>query len=220
MKKKYKIVIADDEMIICMDLKEILEEAGHEVIGMAADGAEALKLVKEKKPDVAILDIQMPEIDGLQVAKLIAHDHIAPVVLLTAFGEEETIEKAKKSDVFGYVVKPAEERTLLPAIEIAVSQFQTKNEIVNKVKNMERELAARKVIERAKGLLMTNYGLTEEIAYKKMQQISMKRGKPIEIIAEKIVKEILLKQNNTCYKSEKYLNMAIDKILFVKILCY
>ncbi len=197
MKKKYKIVIADDEMIICMDLKEILEEAGHEVIGMAADGVEALKLVKEKKPDVAILDIQMPEIDGLQVAKLIAHDHIAPVVLLTAFGEEETIEKAKKSDVFGYVVKPAEERTLLPAIEIAVSQFQTKNEIVNKVKNMERELAARKVIERAKGLLMTNYGLTEEIAYKKMQQISMKRGKPIEIIAEKIVKEILLKQNNT-----------------------
>ncbi len=197
MKKKYKIVIADDEMIICMDLKEILEEAGHEVIGMAADGAEALKLVKEKKPDVAILDIQMPEIDGLQVAKLIAHDHIAPVVLLTAFGEEETIEKAKKSDVFGYVVKPAEERTLLPAIEIAVSQFQTKNEIVNKVKNMERELAARKVIERAKGLLMTNYGLTEEIAYKKMQQISMKRGKPIEIIAEKIVKEILLKQSNT-----------------------
>lgn len=196
MKKKYKIVIADDEMIICMDLKEILEEAGHEVIGMAADGVEALKLVKEKKPDVAILDIQMPEIDGLQVAKLIAHDHIAPVVLLTAFGEEETIEKAKKSDVFGYVVKPAEERTLLPAIEIAVSQFQTKNEIVNKVKNMERELAARKVIERAKGLLMTNYGLTEEIAYKKMQQISMKRGKPIEIIAEKIVKEILLKQNN------------------------
>ncbi len=197
MKKKYKIVIADDEMIICMDLKEILEEAGHEVIGMAADGAEALKLVKEKKPDVAILDIQMPEIDGLQVAKLIAHDHIAPVVLLTAFGEEETIEKAKKSDVFGYVVKPAEERTLLPAIEIAVSQFQTKNEIVNKVKNMERELAARKVIERAKGLLITNYGLTEEIAYKKMQQISMKRGKPIEIIAEKIVKEILLKRNNT-----------------------
>ncbi|KXB89089.1 response regulator receiver domain protein [Veillonellaceae bacterium DNF00626] len=197
MKKKYKIVIADDEMIICMDLKEILEEAGHEVIGMAADGVEALKLVKEKKPDVAILDIQMPEIDGLQVAKLIAHDHIAPVVLLTAFGEEETIEKAKKSDVFGYVVKPAEERTLLPAIEIAVSQFQTKNEIVNKVKNMERELAARKVIERAKGLLMINYGLTEEIAYKKMQQISMKRGKPIEIIAEKIVKEILLKQNNT-----------------------
>lgn len=197
MKKKYKIVIADDEMIICMDLKEILEEAGHEVIGMAADGAEALKLVKEKKPDVAILDIQMPEIDGLQVAKLIAHDHIAPVVLLTAFGEEETIEKAKKSDVFGYVVKPAEERTLLPAIEIAVSQFQTKNEIVNKVKNMERELAARKVIERAKGLLMTNYGLTEEIAYKKMQQISMKRGKSIEIIAEKIVKEILLKRNNT-----------------------
>ena len=197
MKKKYKIVIADDEMIICMDLKEILEEAGHEVIGMAADGAEALKLVKEKKPDVAILDIQMPEIDGLQVAKLIAHDHIAPVVLLTAFGEEETIEKAKKSDVFGYVVKPAEERTLLPAIEIAVSQFQTKNEIVNKVKNMERELAARKVIERAKGLLMTNYGLTEEVAYKKMQQISMKRGKPIEIIAEKIVKEILLKRNNT-----------------------
>lgn len=196
MKEKYRIVIADDETIICMDLKEILEEAGHEVVGMASDGVEALGMVKEKRPDLVILDVQMPELDGIQVAKLIAHDNIAPVVLLTAFGEEDVVEKAKKSEVFGYVVKPAEERTLLPAIQIAVSQFRAKNQMVNRVKNMERELAARKLIDRAKGLLMSYYNLSEEEAYKKMQQTSMKRGEPLEIIAEKVIKEIVLRKKS------------------------
>ena len=101
MGEHYRIVIADDEAILCMDLKEILEEAGHQVVGVAGDGLLALELVKQKKPDLAILDVKMPKLDGLQAAKMIAHENIAPVVLLTAFGDAEIIEKAKKSNVFG-----------------------------------------------------------------------------------------------------------------------
>ena len=99
MSETYRIVIADDEAIICMDLKEILEEAGHEVVGICADGVHALELVKEEKPDLVILDVQMPKLDGLQAAKLIAHDDLAPVVLLTAYGDAETVEKADRKSV-------------------------------------------------------------------------------------------------------------------------
>lgn len=134
MSEKYRIVIADDEALICMDLREMLEEAGHEVVGIGSDGVEALNLVKEKKPDLAILDVKMPRLDGIQAARMIAHDNLAPVVLLTAFGDEDMIEKAKKSMVFGYVMKPVEEKTLFPAIQIAVSQYRQKKDMVDRVK--------------------------------------------------------------------------------------
>lgn len=195
MAEKYRIVIADDEALICMDLREMLEEAGHEVVGVGSDGVEALDLVKEKKPDLVILDVKMPRLDGLQAAKMIAHDNLAPVVLLTAFGDEDMIEKAKKSMVFGYVMKPVEERTLFPAIQIAVSQYQQKRDMVDRVKDMERELAARKIVDRAKGLLMDYYHITEQDAYRRMQQTSMKRGLPIAEVAQRVVKEIMARKN-------------------------
>ena len=195
MAEKYKIVIADDEALICMDLRETLEEAGHEVIGVGSDGVEALNLVKEKKPDLVILDVKMPRLDGIQAARMIAHDNLAPVVLLTAFGDEDMIEKAKKSMVFGYVMKPVEEKTLFPAIQIAVSQYRQKKDMVDRVKNMERELAARKIVDRAKGLLMDYYHITEEDAYRRMQQTSMKRGITIADVAQKVVKEIMARKN-------------------------
>ena len=195
MAEKYKIVIADDEALICMDLREMLEEAGHEVVGIGSDGVEALNLVKEKKPDLAILDVKMPRLDGIQAARMIAHDNLAPVVLLTAFGDEDMIEKAKKSMVFGYVMKPVEEKTLFPAIQIAVSQYRQKKDMVDRVKNMERELAARKIVDRAKGLLMDYYHITEEYAYRRMQQTSMKRGITIADVAQKVVKEIMARKN-------------------------
>ena len=195
MAEKYKIVIADDEALICMDLREMLEEAGHEVVGIGSDGVEALNLVKEKKPDLAILDAKMPRLDGIQAARMIAHDNLAPVVLVTAFGDEDTIEKAKKSMVFGYVMKPVEEKTLFPAIQIAVSQYRQKKDMVDRVKNMERELAARKIVDRAKGLLMDYYHITEEDAYRRMQQTSMKRGITIADVAQKVVKEIMARKN-------------------------
>ena len=195
MGEHYRIVIADDEAILCMDLKEILEEAGHQVVGVAGDGLLALKLVKQKKPDLAILDVKMPKLDGLQAAKMIAHENIAPVMLLTAFGDAEIIEKAKKSNVFGYVIKPVEEKTLFPAIQIAVSQFRNKKEIADRVKDMERELASRKIIDRAKSLLMDCYQLTEKEAHHKMQQISMKKGVSLSEVAQRMIKEIMKKQN-------------------------
>lgn len=195
MAEKYRIVIADDEALICMDLREMLEEAGHEVVGVGSDGVEALDLVKEKKPDLVILDVKMPRLDGLQAAKMIAHDNLAPVVLLTAFGDEDMIEKAKKSMVFGYVMKPVEERTLFPAIQIAVSQYRQKRDMVDRVKDMERELAARKIVDRAKSLLMDYYHITEQDAYRRMQQTSMKRGLPIAEVAQRVVKEIMARKN-------------------------
>lgn len=195
MSEKYRIVIADDEALICMDLREMLEEAGHGVVGIGSDGVEALNLVKEKKPDLAILDVKMPRLDGIQAARMIAHDNLAPVVLLTAFGDEDMIEKAKKSMVFGYVMKPVEEKTLFPAIQIAVSQYRQKKDMVDRVKNMERELAARKIVDRAKGLLMDYYHITEEDAYRRMQQTSMKRGITIADVAQKVVKEIMARKN-------------------------
>lgn len=195
MAEKYRIVIADDEALICMDLREMLEEAGHEVVGVGSDGVEALDLVKEKKPDLVILDVKMPRLDGLQAAKMIAHDNLAPVVLLTAFGDEDMIEKAKKSMVFGYVMKPVEERTLFPAIQIAVSQYRQKRDMVDRVKDMERELAARKIVDRAKGLLMDYYHITEQDTYRRMQQTSMKRGLPIAEVAQRVVKEIMARKN-------------------------
>ncbi|WP_296954084.1 ANTAR domain-containing response regulator [uncultured Dialister sp.] len=195
MAERYRIVIADDESLSSMDLKEMLEESGHEVVGVGSDGVEALDLVKEKHPDLVILDVKMPRLDGIQAAKMIAHDNLAPVVLLTAFGDEDMIEKAKKSMVFGYVMKPVEEKTLFPAIQIAVSQYRLKRDMVDRVKNMERELAARKIVDRAKGLLMDYYHITEEDAYRRMQQTSMKRGITIADVAQRVVKEIMARKN-------------------------
>lgn len=196
MTENYRIVIADDEALICMDLREMLEEAGHTVVGVGSDGVEALELVKVNKPDLAILDVQMPRLDGIQAAKMIAHDNLAPVVLLTAFGDEDVVEKAKKSMVFGYVMKPVEEKALFPAIQIAVAQFRQKNDMVNRVKEMERELASRKIVDRAKGLLMDFYKMPEEEAYRRMQQTSMKRGISLAEVAQKVVKEIMAKRNH------------------------
>ena len=144
---------------------------------------------------MAILDVKMPELDGLQAAKIIAHNHWAPVVLLTAFGDEEIIKKAGESMVFGYVMKPVEERNLFPALTIAVSQFRKRAEIVHHVQEMESEMAERKMLARAKGLLMEIYGLSENEAHRRIQVISMKRHMSITEVCQRIIKEIMAKQN-------------------------
>lgn len=197
MKQAYRIVIADDEALICMDLKEMLEEAGHEVVGIGSDGVEALELTKKLSPDLVILDVKMPRLDGIQAAKMIAHDSLAPVVLLTAFGDEDMVERAKKSFVFGYVMKPVDEKVLFPTIEIAVGQFQHKKEMIVHVHEVEQELATRKIVDRAKGLLMDYYNISEEEAHRKMQLTSMKRGLSISEVAQKVVKEIMARKNKS-----------------------
>lgn len=195
MKQSYRIVIADDEALICMDLREMLEDAGHEVVGVGSDGVEALELAKKFHPDVVVMDVKMPRLDGIQAAKMIAHDNLAPVVLLTAFGDEDMIEKAKKSFVFGYVMKPVDEKYLFPAIEMAVGQFEHKKEMISHVHEVEQELATRKIVDRAKALLMDYYHISENEAHRKMQLTSMKRGLSISEVAQKIVKEIMARKN-------------------------
>ncbi|MGP1600156.1 ANTAR domain-containing response regulator [Dialister pneumosintes] len=197
MMEQYRIVIADDEVLSSMDLREMLEEAGHEVVGVGVDGVEALELVEKWKPDVAVLDVKMPRLDGLQAAKIIAHNQWAPVVLLTAFGDENIIKKAGESMVFGYVMKPVEEKNLFPALTIAVSQFKKRIEIVQHVRQMEADIAEKKIMSRAKGLLMDCYGITENEAHRRIQVISMKRSMTLSEVSQQIIKEIMARKNKS-----------------------
>ena len=197
MMEQYRIVIADDEVLSSMDLREMLEEAGHEVVGVGVDGVEALELVEKWKPDVAVLDVKMPRLDGLQAAKIIAHNQWAPVVLLTAFGDENIIKKAGESMVFGYVMKPIEEKNLFPALTIAVSQFKKRIEIVQHVRQMEAAIAEKKIMSRAKGLLMDCYGITENEAHRRIQVISMKRSMTLSEVSQQIIKEIMARKNKS-----------------------
>ena len=197
MMEQYRIVIADDEVLSSMDLREMLEEAGHEVVGVGVDGVEALELVEKWKPDVAVLDVKMPRLDGLQAAKIIAHNQWAPVVLLTAFGDENIIKKAGESMVFGYVMKPVEEKNLFPALTIAVSQFKKRVEMVERVRQMEADIAEKKIMSRAKGLLMDCYGITEKEAHRRIQVISMKRSMTLSEVSQQIIKEIMARKNKS-----------------------
>ena len=197
MMEQYRIVIADDEVLSSMDLREMLEEAGHEVVGVGVDGVEALELVEKWKPDVAVLDVKMPRLDGLQAAKIIAQNQWAPVVLLTAFGDENIIKKAGESMVFGYVMKPVEEKNLFPVLTIAVSQFKKRIEIVQHVRQMEADIAEKKIMSRAKGLLMDCYGITENEAHRRIQVISMKRSMTLSEVSQQIIKEIMARKNKS-----------------------
>ncbi len=183
-----KIVIADNESIIRMDLRELLEENGHQVVGEAADGIKAVELARKYRPDLVIMDIKMPEMDGITAAKLISSEKIAPVLLLTAFSQKEIVEKAKDSGVLAYLVKPVKEANLFPAIEIAISRFQEFVELEKELDGLKNSLETRKILDRAKGILMDAHGLTENEAYRRIQQYSMAKRKSIREIAEAIVR--------------------------------
>ncbi len=186
--EKLRIVIADNESIIRMDLREILEDAGHEVVAEASDGAKAVELARREKPDLVIMDIKMPEMDGIAAATLISREKIAPVLLLTAFSQKEIVDKAKESGVLAYLVKPVKEVNLFPAMEIALSRFREFNELENELENIKNTLETRKLLDRAKGILMDAHGLNESEAYRKMQQYSMAKRMSIKEVAQAIVK--------------------------------
>lgn len=185
--EKLRIVIADNESIIRMDLREILEEAGHEVVAEASDGARAVELARREKPDLVIMDIKMPEMDGIAAATLISQEKIAPVLLLTAFSQQEIVDKAKESGVLAYLVKPVKEVNLFPAMEIALSRFREFNELEQELENIKNTLETRKLLDRAKGILMDAHGLNESEAYRKMQQYSMAKRMSIKEVAQAIV---------------------------------
>ena len=190
-----RILIADNESIIRMDLKELLEEAGHEVIGEAADGLKAVELTRKLKPDLVIMDIKMPEMDGIAAAKMISNEKLAPVLLLTAYSQKEIVEKAKDSGVLAYLVKPVKESNLFPAMEIALSRFKEYMEIEQELLDLRNSLETRKILDRAKGLLMDAYNLSEQESFRRIQQYSMAKRKSIREVAEAIIEASKKKKN-------------------------
>lgn len=182
-----KIVLADDESLIRMDLREMLTEVGHEIVGEAANGQEAVELVRSLKPDCVIMDVKMPVMDGLEAANIIGIEELAPVLLLTAYSQEDIVAKAKASGVIGYLVKPIREEQLFPALEIAVSRFAEMKQLNSELAELKESLETRKLLDRAKGILMTAHGMTEQEAYRKMQQFSMAKRITLKQLAESII---------------------------------
>ena len=182
-----RIVTADNESIIRMDLKEMLEEAGHTVVGEAVNGQKAVELAKKYRPDLVIMDVKMPNMDGITAAKLISAEKLAPVLLLTAFSQKEIVEKAKESGVLAYLVKPVKEANLFPAIEIALSRFGEMQELEKELEDLKHSLETRKILDRAKGILMDAHHLNESEAFRRIQQYSMAKRISIREVAEAII---------------------------------
>ncbi|MGZ3667586.1 MAG: ANTAR domain-containing response regulator [Ktedonobacterales bacterium] len=170
-----------------MDLKEELQRQGYLVVGDVGDGVSAVNLTRELRPELVVMDIRMPEMDGISAAEVLTREKLAPVVLLTAFSDEELIERARDAGVVHYVTKPWRSSDLKPAIEIALSRFQEYRAISDRVKDLEDTLATRKVVEKAKGVLMQKQGLNEQEAFRRIQKASMNNRKSMKEIAEAIL---------------------------------
>jgi len=181
----FRILIADDEPLIRVDLRELLEEIGHQVVAETGDGKEVMAVIDTIRPDLVILDIKMPGMNGIEVARRIAHEY--PVIILTAFSERSFIEQAKDAGVMAYITKPFRDGTLTPAIELAVNHYLEKAALTEKVAQLKEQLDTRKIIDRAKGLLMDRQGLTEAQAYRHIQTISMNKNKSMKDVAEAII---------------------------------
>jgi response regulator NasT len=186
--KSLRLVIADNESIIRLDLREMLEEAGHEVVGEAIDGRKAVDLTRMHRPDLVIMDIKMPDMDGITAARKISEAKLAPVLLLTAFSQPEIVEQAKDSGVLGYLVKPVKESNLFPAMEIALSRWQEMQGLEQELDKLKDSLELRKTIDRAKGILMAAHKLSEDEAYRRIQRYAMAKRVTIKEVAEAIVK--------------------------------
>ena len=182
-----RVLIADDEPIIRLDLRQMLESLGYEVVGEAGDGKAAGELAREYKPDVCILDVKMPIMDGIEAVDIITDENIAPTILLTAYSDKELIDRARAAGVFAYLVKPFKPSDLAPSIEIARARFE-QNILLNKeVTNLSQRLEARKAIDRAKGILMDSHSLGEAEAYRRIQVQSMNLRKTMQEVAEAII---------------------------------
>jgi response regulator NasT len=182
-----RVVIAEDEAIIRLDLRETLEEEGYEVIGEAGRGDIALDLIRELKPDLAILDVKMPGMDGLEVARMIGDEKICGVLVLTAFSQREIIEQARDAGALAYLVKPFQKSDLIPAIEVAIGRFRELQALNGLMEVLGEQLEARKVIDRAKGRLIDEFGLKEQEAFSFIQRTAMKDRSRMRDVAEKIL---------------------------------
>jgi AmiR/NasT family two-component response regulator len=182
-----RVLIAEDETIIRLDLKDLLERAGFEVCAEAKDGLEAVELARSEQPDVAVLDVKMPNLDGIEAARRILEERPIPIVMLTAYGQDELVSRAVEAGVFGYLVKPFREQDLLPAIRTARARHEELETVREEAESLSEALSARKVIERAKGLLMAKESLTEEEAFARLRKASQLSGRPLKVVAEAVV---------------------------------
>ena len=181
------VLIADDDPIIRLDLKQMLESLDYKVVAEAGDGKQALDLARETKPDICILDVKMPVMDGIEAVGIITEEGIAPTILLTAYSDRELVDRAKDAGVFAYLVKPFKPSDLPPAIEVARSRFEQNVQLTKELTSATDRLEARKAIDRAKGILMKEQGVDEAEAYRKIQLQSMNLRKSMREVAEAIV---------------------------------
>src|SRR5881296_2254525 len=182
-----RVLIAEDETIIRLDLRALLEGAGFEVCAEARDGEEAIELARSEEPDLAVLDVKMPGLDGIEAARKILDERPIPIVMLTAYGEQELVARAVEAGVFGYLVKPFRETDLLPAIATARARHDELTALREEAESLAEALAARKAIERAKGLLMQREGLTESEAFARLRKASQISGRPLKVVAEALI---------------------------------
>jgi AmiR/NasT family two-component response regulator len=185
-----RVVVAEDEAVIRLDIVEMLREVGYDVVGEAADGESAIRLAEELRPDLVVMDIKMPILDGISAAERIARARIAPVVLLTAFSQKELVERARDAGAMAYVVKPFTSADLIPALEIALSRHAEISSLESEISDLTERFETRKLVERAKSLLQTSMGLSEPEAFRWIQKTSMDRRLTMREVAETVLKQI------------------------------
>jgi response regulator NasT len=185
--ERTRVIIADDESLIRMDLREMLTNLGYLVVGEVADGRSAVNQARELKPNLVIMDIKMPDMDGIEAAKILTEERVAPVVLLSAYSQRELVDRAREAGVVAYLVKPYREEDLTPAIEVALARFREFEELQKQVVDLQQALETRKLVDRAKGILMDKQGLSEAEAFRKIQKMSMDNRKAMKDVAEAII---------------------------------
>ncbi len=186
-----RVVLAEDEALIRLDLKEMLDEEGYAVVGEAGDGATAVRLANELRPDLVILDVKMPVLDGISAAEQIVQGRVAPVVILTAFSQKDLVERAREAGAMAYLVKPFQKQDLLPAIEMALSRFAEIVALEAEVADLTGRLEARKLVDRAKGVLQTEHGLSEPEAFRWVQRAAMDQRRSMRAVAQDVVDGVL-----------------------------
>lgn len=186
-----RVLIVDDESLIRMDLRDIIESCGHEVVAEGTNGVEAIQLGKQHKPDIILMDVKMPELDGIEAARQIGFHHEAPVVLLTSYSQQDLIDKARDSGVYGYLIKPVREEQLVPTLEMALGRYKSDAQLREKMAELEQSLEDRKIIQKGTGILMELYSISEVEAYNRIRTLSM--NKQISIIE---TCNLIIKQSN------------------------
>jgi response regulator NasT len=182
-----RVLVAEDDALIRLDLVEMLSEEGYAVVGQAGDGEQAVELAEQLRPDMVIMDVKMPKMDGIDAASIIAERRIAPVVILTAFSQRELVERARDAGAMAYLVKPFNRKDLVPAVELAVSRFRELVALETEVAGLADRLETRKAVERAKGLLMSRHGLTEPEAFRWIQRSAMDRRTTMKAVAQAVM---------------------------------